>query len=141
MMDISQLDISLKLIAEKKNQLFALDYNHEDYDQLEEQLHEIEDKLVDDFGSDLEDVFNTIHDEYCPDTDVLLPIAYLAKKYQATKDSYDVTLDEGVPVDADDYPGKESRLVLVPGPVRILLQINNSERVEVWKGEQSSTQA
>ena len=51
------------------------------------------------------------------------------------KGSYEVTLDEGVPVDADDYPGKEARLVLVPEPVRILLQINNSERVEVWKAK------
>jgi len=133
-MDISVLEISLKSIAEKKNQLFQLDYNHQDYDQLEEDLHELEDKLIEEFGSDLEDVFNLIHDEYCPDTDVLSPIAYMAKKYDVDqKGLHEVTLDEGVPVDADDYPGKESRLVLVPGPARILLQINNSERVEVWK--------
>jgi len=135
-MDISVLEISLKSIAEKKNQLFQLDYNHQDYDQLEEDLHELEDKLIEEFGSDLEDVFNLIHDEYCPDTDVLSPIAYMAKKYDVDqKGLHEVTLDEGVPVDADDYPGKESRLVLVPGPARILLQINNSESVEVWKAK------
>ena len=135
-MDISVLEISLKSIAEKKNQLFQLDYNHQDYDQLEEDLHELEDKLIEEFGSDLEDVFNLIHDEYCPDTDVLSPIAYMAKKYDVDqKGLHEVTLDEGVPVDADDYPGKEARLVLVPGPARILLQINNSESVEVWKAK------
>jgi len=85
------------------------------------------------YGDYLEEAFDEVHDEYCPDTDVLLPIAYLAKEYIKNDDgSYDVLYNQGVPVEIDDYPGKETKLALVPSPTRIILQIDENTREEVW---------
>ncbi len=132
-MDMSKLDSKLTVIADKINQLATMDYHNEEYDHLEEEIHDLEDKLMEEYGTYLEEVFNDVHDEYCSDNDVLLPIAYLAHKYLKTQDGYDVPANEGVPVDADDFPGKDTRLVLVPSPTRIILQVDENERIEVWK--------
>ena len=130
---MSELDSKLTVIADKINELSSMDYHNDDYDHLEEEIHELEDKLMEDYGKYLEEVFNDVHDEYCSDNDVLMPIAYLAHKYLKTESGYDVPASEGVPVDADDFPGKDTKLVLVPSPVRILLQVDDSEKIEVWR--------
>ena len=133
-MDIKKLNTAFETIVEKKLELAQLDYSNERYDELEEELHDLEDELIDEFGEDLEDVLHEIHDEYCPDNDVLLPIAYMAKKYIKKEDgNYDVTTDQGVIVDVDDYPGKISRLVFLPKPIRIVLMVENQVGMEVWK--------
>jgi hypothetical protein len=46
---------------------------------------------------------------------------------------FSVSADEGVIVDVDNYSDKLTRLVLVPNPSRILLQIDSSHSEEVWK--------
>ncbi len=133
-MDINALDQALKQIADRKNALSELDYSNEKYDTIEEELHDLEDKVVEDYGSYLEDAIHEVHDEYCPDTEVLSPIAYLGNKFEVDDDSnYKVTNTEGVPVDVDDYPGKLTKLVLVPGPTRILLQVVGESQEEVWR--------
>lgn len=139
MVNIQELETRLAHIAEKKNQLNALNYSDEKYDLLEEELHNLEDNFMQEYGTYLEDALADVHDELCPDSDVLLPIAYLAKKYVkkgVNTDGtpfYDVTLDEGVIVDVDDYPKDLTRLVLVPGPTRLLLQVGNRMREQVWQ--------
>lgn len=132
-MDVNDLDNELKLIADKKNRLSELSYSDSEYDELEEELHNLEDEILEKYGTYLEDAFNEVHDEYCPDTEVLSPIAYIANKYKTNGGGYDVDPGEGVPVDVDDYPGKSSRLVLIPGPPRIVLQVADEEKMEVWK--------
>lgn len=140
-MDIKELDNALLAIAEKKNTISELDYNDELYDQVEQELHDLEDDFIDNFGDYMEDTLTDIHDEHCPESDVLLPTAYLAKKYVDRGSSpsgqklLDVDSDEGVIVDTDDYPNKVVRLVIVPGPTRILLQIGKETREEVWTAE------
>ena len=139
MVDIQGLETKLAHIAEKKNQLNALNYSDENYDLLEEELHMLEDNFMQEYGTYLEEALADVHDELCPDSDVLLPIAYLAKKYVkkgVNTDGtpfYDVSLDEGVIVDVDDYPKDLTRLVLVPGPTRLLLQVGNRMREQVWQ--------
>ena len=139
MVNIQGLETKLAHIAEKKNQLNALSYSDENYDLLEEELHNLEDNFMQEYGTYLEEALADVHDELCPDSDVLLPIAYLAKKYVkkgVNTDGtpfYDVTLDEGVIVDVDDYPKDLTRLVLVPGPTRLLLQVGNRMREQVWR--------
>ncbi len=132
-MDINALNKSLAGVADKINKINGLEYDSEEYDQEEEELHKMEDELMDKYGDYLEEAFDEVHDEYCPDTDVLLPIAYLAKEYIKNDDgSYDVLYNQGVPVEIDDYPGKETKLALVPSPTRIILQIDENNREEVW---------
>ncbi len=136
-MDIQKLDHALALLVEKNHELNALDYNDKNYDRVEEDLHDMEDDFLDEYGDFLEEVLRDVHDEYCPDSDVLLPIAYLAKQYQKTEKEdgsvhYDASVKEGVLVDADAYPDQLCKLVLVPGPTRLILNIKNKEQKVVW---------
>lgn len=116
-MNVKELDAELREIEKAKADLDKLDYNDPKYDELEEQLHDLEDDLQDKHGEFLEEVLQDIHDELCPDNDVLMPIAYLGK---------------GVPVEVDKFPGKDTRLVLVTNPPRILLTIGKEKQDVVW---------
>ncbi|MEO1050800.1 MAG: hypothetical protein AAFX87_09240 [Bacteroidota bacterium] len=131
-MDIEAMDSDLRALVEKKNLLSDTDYSNEFYDKLEEELHDMEDTFLEKYGEFLEDAFHEVHDELCPDNDVLLPIAYLANQYEVQGDHYDVAFKEGVYVDVDDYPGKETKLVLLPNPTRIMLQIDKNNKEVVW---------
>lgn len=140
MVNAESLDNALIALIEKKNELNALHYADDSYDDLEEALHDLEDSFIEKYGKYLEKALQKVHDEYCSDTDVLLPIAYIAKRYEKVgihpdgKPIYEVDPKEGVWVEADKYPGKEARLVLVPCPARIILAIGKNKH-EVWKSD------
>jgi len=134
-MDIEQLNTELSQLALKKNELNILDYDNEEYDRVEEELHLMEDDFQEKFGDYLEEALSYVHDEFCADNEVLLPIAYLAKEYKVENDKFDVDANQGVHVDVDDFPGKITRLVLVPSPTRILLIVDINIREEVWRAE------
>jgi hypothetical protein len=132
-MDIKQLDKAVQDIAIRRNELKKLDYNNPKYDDLEEQLHDLEDALVDSHGDYLEEVLQEIHDKYCPDTDILLPIAYLAKTYAVTANNeFSVATSEGVYVEVDSLPGKETKLVILPNPLRVVLNVGKEKQQVVW---------
>lgn len=135
-MDTKALDKALQEIIKARHELAKIDYNNPKYDDLEEKLHDLEDAFQDSFGDDLESVLQEVHDEYCPDSDVLSPIAYIAKKYQVSeKGEFSVTTADGVFVEMDDFPGKDTKLVIVPNPARIILNIGADKQQIVWKGE------
>lgn len=117
LMDIKALDAALQAIEAKRDQLGKLDYNNPQYDDLEEQLHDLEDDFQDTYGEYLEDALQKVHDEICPDTDVLLPIAYVGK---------------GVFVEVDKYPGKDTKLILASNPTRILFTVGKEKQEVVW---------
>ncbi len=116
-MDIKALDAALQAIEKKREELSKLNYNNPKYDDLEEQLHDMEDDFQDNYGDYVEEALQNIHEEICPDSDVLMPIAYLGK---------------GVYVEVDKHPGKETKLVLVTNPTRILLAIGKDKQEVVW---------
>ncbi|GAB5522181.1 MAG: hypothetical protein Roseis2KO_00530 [Roseivirga sp.] len=138
-MDVDKLNADFALLADKINELDDLDYSDERYDDLEEELHDMEDTFLEEFGNELEEAIALVHDEFCPDTDVLLPTAYFAKNYiRLQKDhkgrySYDVEFGEGVPVEVDDFGDQEVKLVLVPGPCRLLVTVGDSAKQEAWR--------
>jgi hypothetical protein len=134
-MDIKALDKALGEIAIKRNELQKIDYNNPKYDDLEEELHDLEDAFQVNFGDDLEGVLQEVHDKYSPDTDVLLPVAYLAKSYVMKGTEFQVSPSEGVYVEVDEMPGKETKLVIVPGPPRIILNIGKERQQVVWTAE------
>ena len=136
-MDIAQLDNDLSQLALKKNVLSKLDYDNEEYDKVEEELHDLEDQFQDKFGDYLDEALSYVHDEFCADNEVLLPIAYLANEYKVEGETFDVTTDQGVLVDVDDFPGKTTRLVLIPSPTRIVLIVDETTREVVWKAQES----
>lgn len=131
-MNTQELNTSLAALIQKKQELSQLSYNDERYDDVEEELHDLEDDFNDNYGEYLEDVLGDVHTQICPDTDVLLPTAYLPERLNADGQP-ELTGKEGVWVEADDYPNKEARLVLVPNPVRIILSVGKNVRQEVWK--------
>lgn len=118
-MDINALDKALQEIVKLRAELSTLDYNNPQYDDLEEQLHDHEDDFQDDYGDYLEEVLQKIHDEHCPDSDVLLPIAYIG---------------DGVPVDMEKAPGHDVKLVLEANPPRLSFRIKDAMQV-VWIGK------
>jgi hypothetical protein len=134
-MDIQALDQAVLEIALKRNELKKIDYNNPQYDDLEEVLHDLEDEFLDNYGDEMEKVLQEVHDKLCPDTDILLPIAYMAKAYTVTdKNEFSVTTSEGVFVEVDSLPGKDTKLVIVPNPLRIVLNLKYKQQV-VWVGK------
>ncbi len=140
-MDIDKLNQDFALIADKINELDELKYSDERYDDLEEELHDLEDDFIEEFGNYLEEAIASVHDEFCPDNDVLLPIAYFAKNYiRNQKDhkgrySYDIEFGEGVPVEVDDFPDQEVKLVLVPGPTRLVVTVGDTAKQVAWRAQ------
>ena len=132
-MDVKALDKALQEIIKTRMELAKLDYSNPAYDDLEEKLHDLEDAFQDAFGDDLESVLQDVHDEFCPDSEVLLPVAYIAKIYTVnSKNEYAVAPTEGVFVEMDDYPGKDTKLAIMPNPLRIVLNIGNEQQQIVW---------
>ncbi len=129
-MNIQELDNDLIGLIDKKIQLSRTDYNDPAYDEAEDRLHDLEDEFVDKYGTYLEEALQEVHDDICPDNDVLLPIAYLAQEYVLTgeerngKPTFDVAFGNGVLVEVDDYPGHDTRIVILPNPLRIMLLVN-----------------
>jgi hypothetical protein len=119
-MDIKALDKTLAELTKCKAELASLDYNNPKYDEKEDALHALEDQFQEAFGAKLEEILQDIHDEFCSDNDVLMPMAYLGK---------------GVVVEADDYPGKDTRLLLVPNPPRIVLVVGKEKEQTVWTAQ------
>ena len=134
-MDINQLNKELSQLALKKNELSGLDYDNEEYDRVEEELHAMEDDFQEKYGDYLDEALSYVHDKFCADNDVLLPIAYVANEYKVENGNFDVDTNQGVLVDVDNFPGKSTRLVLIPSPTRILLIIDSNTREEVWKAK------
>ena len=138
-MDLKTLDKEIFEIITKKNAISKLSYDHKSYDDLEEELHDLEDDFLEKYGDYFEEVLEKIHAKICPDTDVLLPIAYLAKEYKNAGKNPDgtplleVNFKEGVWVDVDKFPNKDTRLVLVPFPTRLLLSIEGKGEEIVWQ--------
>lgn len=131
-MDNKALDKALREIASKRNELQKLDYNNPAYDDLEEQLHDLEDDFQDKFGEYMESVLQEVHDQICPDTDVLYPIAYIAKSYAVSGNEFQAEATEGVYVEVDKYPGKETKLVIIPSPTRVVLNVGKEKQEIVW---------
>ncbi len=134
-MDLKALDKAIQDIASRRNELKKIDYNNPKYDDLEEQLHDLEDALHEKYGDYLEGVLQEVHDKFCPDTDILFPIAYLAKSYSIAGADYSVAHTEGVFVEVDSLPGKETKLVLVPSPLRIILNVGKEKQQVVWSAK------
>jgi len=70
---------------------------------------------------------------------VLIPTAYIAKNYVRKGETldgdpiYDISSKEGVIVEADKYPNKTSRLVLMPAPARLILTVGGKAKEIVWQ--------
>ncbi|WP_139920695.1 hypothetical protein [Hymenobacter sp. DG01] len=127
-MNSEELNRALVALIEKKAELQTLTYDDARYDDVEEELHDLEDDFNEEYGSFLEAALEKVHDALGSDTDVLLPTAYLPANISGKP-----TPKEGVWIDSEKYSGKEARLTLVPNPTRLVLTVGKAVQEEVWK--------
>ena len=138
-MNWEKIDQELTEIVQQRNQLSALEYSDANYDDLEEQLHDLEDDFNENYEEDLAPELEKIYAKLKSDSDVLLPTAYLANHYQEmlpdAKGSitYEVSGKQGVPIESDELGKVDLRIVLVPNPIRFVLLINGKQLKELWK--------
>ena len=138
-MDAKSLNKDLLEIISKKNALSKLDYSDESYDDIEEELHDLEDDFLENYGEDFETVLEEVHGKIKSDNDILLPIAYVANSYKVTgknpdgTEIYEVDPSEGVSIEIEGSKGMlECRLVILPSPVRIALLTSKDKKV-LWQ--------
>jgi hypothetical protein len=129
-----ELNAALEALLEKRTQLSKLQYSDETYDEVEEELHDLEDDFTDTYGDFMEKAITKVHKEFCSESDVLLATSYLPKVVNKVGEEYEFTANEGVLVEMDDLPALEARLLLLPSPPRMLL-LTPGETMEVWKME------
>ncbi|CAM4336460.1 hypothetical protein EWU23_00440 [Cytophagaceae bacterium 50C-KIRBA] len=132
---MNTIDAAMIAILEKRLELSKLNYSDESYDDVEEILHDLEDDFNEKYGDQLEEILEKVHIKHCPESDVLLPTAYLAKKFVETEDGeIEIGKKEGVEVEWIENPSVGARLVLLPSPTRILLMTPKGISV-VWEKE------
>ncbi|WP_162055702.1 hypothetical protein [Pontibacter pamirensis] len=132
-MNVNVLNDAIVAILAKKQELNTMDYNDKRYDDIEEELHDLEDDFNEEYGDYLEDVLEDVHGKLKSDADILLPTAYLASTLDPEA-ALEEDEKEGVWVESDSFPGVEMRLVIVANPPRILLILADQERV-LWTAE------
>ena len=138
-MNWEKLDQELTEIVQQRIQLSALEYSDENYDDLEEQLHDLEDDFNENYEAILAPELEKIYTKLKSDTDVLLPTAYLANHYQEMLPdargsiTYEVRGEQGVPIESDELGKVDMRIVLIPNPVRFVLLVNGKQLKELWK--------
>lgn len=139
MKNFEEINNTLIHIVEKRMELSRLNYSDIGYDALEEELHAVQDDFAIDYGDEFQRILKEVHNTYCPRTEVLSPIAYLAKKYikigmyDNGTPVYDVAdYQQGILIDNEQYA--QASLVLVPNPLRILLTAPKEQvKIDVWK--------
>ena len=132
-MNATALNNSIIAIIQKKEELNGLNYNDARYDDIEEELHDLEDDFNEEYGDYLEDALEEVHGKLKSDADILLPTAYMASSLNGNVQEDDEER-EGVWVESDEFPGVEMRLMLVPNPARFVLLIGDQQRV-LWSAE------
>lgn len=138
-MDLNKLDKDLTAIVEKRIELSKLTYADEDYDVIEEAMHDMEDDFNEEFGDALEGELEKIYEKLDSDTDILLPSAYLANKYIPMLPdakgvvSYEVKGKEGVPIESEQFDGQDVRIIIIPNPTRFVMQINGVPMKDLWR--------
>ncbi|WP_192349597.1 hypothetical protein [Algoriphagus sp. Y33] len=138
-MNWDTLDKELTEIVEKRNQLAAMDYSDERYDDLEEELHDLEDDFNENYEDRLETELEKIQDKLQSDTDILLPTAYIANAYKPLLPdangivSYEVSGLQGVPIESEQFDKQDVRIVLVPNPARFVMLINGRQLKDLWR--------
>jgi len=138
-MDFEKLDVELSKIVKMRIKLSEITYADPNYDDIEEELHDLEDDLNEEFGDELEVKLEDIYATLVSDNDVLLPSAYLANKYVPMLPdargviTYDVQGKEGVPIESEQFDGQDVRIVLVPNPTRFVMVINGRSLKDLWR--------
>lgn len=136
-MDNATLNKMLTDIVRLRNKLSSMTYNDESYDDIEDELHEIEDDFNEEYGETLEDVLIDIHDDLGSDSEILLPTSYLAESYVTSGEDekgnplFKVPGGSGTYIE-NDKDGENTQLLLLPTPARFALINNGRYQGILW---------
>ncbi len=136
-MNTVSLNKAILALIKIKSKLVTMGYDHPDYDDVEENLHDKEDEFLDIYGDFLENILQDVHKKHCPDNDVLLSTAYLPNSYkenintQSGESTVAIEDNDGILVDLAKYPNVEARMLLLPNPTRILI-ISAKTEILAW---------
>ena len=102
-----------------------------------QKLKNLEQEFTANYGEQIRTILEEVYDDLCPDDVVQAPLNYLAKEYKVISqnnkgDIYDVSHHEGVPVEVDEYGQAATKMVILPNPLRIVLNIDAHTKEEVW---------
>jgi hypothetical protein len=117
--DVKAVNQALAEIVRVRSHLLKLDYSNPEYDSHEERLHDLEDDFQENYGKYMEQILRQVHQCYCPESVVLIPIAYLG---------------EGVYVKLKSDHQADARLQIAVNPLRIYLTLKGKKEL-VWKAQ------
>lgn len=134
-MNLKNLDQAIISIAQKKKQLLEENLSDSLRRAAQIELETLKMNFQSNFGTVIEEALFNFHDEFCPDNEILNPAEYLATQYVETNGGrIEVGEHEGIPVEVEDFPGTQAKLLLVPSPARLVLQGQDVDFQEVvWQ--------
>ena len=131
---------SLEQIIEKRNIIFKMNYNDDGYDEVEDELHDLEDDFNEEYEDYLNEILEDAHGDIKSDADILLPTAYIANFYKEEPELdadgakvYSIPVEAGVYAESDENPEADSRMVFMPSPARLIYIVNGQLVKELWR--------
>jgi hypothetical protein len=120
---IKALNEAVLEIIQIRQKLDLMDYADPKYDELEDRLHELEDNFAEEYGETLEDAIGDVYEEHCPDgVELLSPLAYIGHRYHVLPDGrITIAHADAVYVELKDFPDEDSRIALLPNPLRAVM--------------------
>ena len=120
MLDIKIVDKDLQDIVKKRTKLYTMSFDSEGYDDLEDELMDLEDDFSENYGDFIEDGVAEVYEQFGLEDEVLSAISYIGRHYHITKDNqYGISAKQGLPIDTPEEPDADLRIILLPNPVRI----------------------
>ncbi len=105
--------------------------------ELKEKLRKLENNFQLEHGENLRTILEEVYDDLSPDAELEAPLNYLANSYEVAGENelgatFKVNHDEGVLIDVDEYGDQPAKLVIIPNPLRVILNVEDNSQEEVW---------
>ncbi|MCS6833949.1 MAG: hypothetical protein NZ521_10280, partial [Flammeovirgaceae bacterium] len=81
-MNYDEISTMLAQIIDKRAELNQFSQTTPEYQSLRSSLKKLESEFVEKYGSQLREILLDVHDEYCPDIEVLPVLQYIGKEYK-----------------------------------------------------------
>jgi hypothetical protein len=138
-MNYEEINKSLVAVAEQRNRCAAAQ-DAKQREALEKECRLLEDIFLQKHGDSLREIMLDVQDEYFSDSDMLPLMSYLADHYPVVGKNewgheYTTSHLAGAALEIDDYPHKDTHMVIVPNPLRIVLNIDEYTSHLVWTAE------
>jgi len=135
-MDLQAIDQALLEIVSKREAIRTSE-DRASKTKLQKELSLLEEAFNRNYEMPLRNILEEVYDDLSPDATVHPPLEYLANQYKTiSKNSkgptFDVNHRQGIEIDTDEYGANFTRLVIIPNPLRVILNIDDHSKEEVW---------